>query len=102
MNFAFVAAAFVSSSVTTASVPVIRTSAPAPVRVAAQPATVGVVERIRRIEHGGSQPATFEFTVRMRDGSARTSSGTSASKWRTGDRIMLIGGGAETPAATQH
>jgi hypothetical protein len=55
-------------------------------------AAYGVVEDIRRIEHGGERPATFEFTVRLRDGSARTSHTDSAAKWRSGDRILLIGG----------
>jgi hypothetical protein len=105
MNFAFVTTAVVFSSVATASVPAVRpitlAEAPAVIRVAL-PAGWGVVEAIRRVEHGGAVPASFEFTVRMRDGTTRTSSSASASKWRSGDRIMLIGGGAETPAAIQH
>jgi hypothetical protein len=52
----------------------------------------GVVEAIRRMEHGGIKPASFEFTVRMRDGTTRTSTSASAANWRSGDRIMLIGG----------
>jgi hypothetical protein len=54
--------------------------------------TCGVVEAIRRLEHGGIKPASFEFTVRMRDGTTRTSTSASAANWRSGDRIMLIGG----------
>jgi hypothetical protein len=111
MNFTFVAAALVFCSVATASVPDtwLRSSEQAPVESAVVPpaaeeavaprarvrcATCGVVEAIRRIEHGGGVPASFEFTVRLRDGSTRTSNAASAAGWRSGDRIMLIGGTA--------
>lgn len=63
--------------------------------------TCGVVESIRRIDDGGDTPSAFEFTVRLRDGSVRTSIIDSASNWRAGDGIMLIGG-PEAPAAKQH
>ena len=103
MNFTFVTTAVVFSSFATASVPAVQPDAqeqePAAIE-AAMPVVVGVVEAVRRIEHGGSAPATFEFTVRLRDGSTRISSTASASKWRSGDRIMLIGGA--TPAASPH
>jgi hypothetical protein len=107
MNLYLVAAALFCS-VATASVPdaLRRDAQQPPAEAAAMPAaaetvaprerarcaTCGVVEAIRRIEHGGSTPASFEFTVRLRDGSTRTSSTASAANWRTGDRIMLIGG----------
>jgi hypothetical protein len=55
-------------------------------------ATCGVIQAIRRIEPVGDLPATFEFTVRLRDGSTRISSSTTQDKWRSGDRIMFIGG----------
>lgn len=55
-------------------------------------AACGVVESIRRIDPVEALPATYEFTVRLRDGSMRLSSDTSRAKWRVGDRIMLIGG----------
>ena len=102
MNLTFVTAAVVFSSVATASVPAVRPVAPpqAPAVVRASLASGwGVVEAIRRVEHGGVVPASFEFTVRMRDGTRRTSSSASASRWRTGDRIMLIGG-VQTPPIT--
>jgi hypothetical protein len=102
MNFAFVTTAVVFSSVATASVPVILAAAPAQapvvVRAASPAAGWGVVEAIRRVEHGSTVPASFEFTVRMRDGTTRTSSSASASSWRSGDRIMLIGGTAMSTA----
>jgi hypothetical protein len=103
MNFTFVTAAVVFSSVATASVPAVRPIVPSPQAPAAIRVSLaagwGVVEAIRRVEHGGAAPVSFEFTVRMRDGTTRTSSSASASKWRNGDRIMLIGGVA-TPAIT--
>lgn len=109
MNFAFVAAALVFCSVATANVPDtwLRGTQDLPLesvklpqaadeavapRARARCSTCGVVEAIRRIEHGGSTPASFEFTVRLRDGSTRTSTSDSAANWRRGDRIMLIGG----------
>jgi hypothetical protein len=57
-------------------------------------ASCGVVETIRRFEPVGDLPAGYEFTVRMRDGSARVSSIVSSNKWLVGDKIMLIGGAA--------
>jgi hypothetical protein len=57
-------------------------------------ANCGVVETIRRLEPVGDLPAGYEFTVRMRDGSARVSSIASSNKWQIGDTIMLIGGAA--------
>ena len=54
----------------------------------------GVVESVRRLEQAGNLPASYEFIVRLRDGSRRTSSVASAAGWRAGDRILLIGGAA--------
>lgn len=109
MNFTLVAAALVFCSVATASVPDtwLRGTQEQPLQSAMlSPAaagavaprarfrctTCGVVEAIRRIEPDGSTPASFEFTVRLRDGSIRTSISASAANWRSGDQIMLIGG----------
>ena len=58
----------------------------------------GIVESIARIEGGSKLAPTFLFTVRLRDGTRRTSVGTEAGGWRKGDPIMLIGG--QSPAAT--
>ncbi len=109
MNFTFVAVALVFCSVATASAPdtwlrgtqesqvesaLLPPAAAGSVapRARARCTTCGVVKAIRRIEHGGGMPASFEFTVRLRDGSTRTSTTDSAANWRSGDRIMLIGG----------
>ena len=54
----------------------------------------GFVESIRHVEAAGLVPAAYEITVRMRDGSLRTSSASSAGKWLVGDRIILVGGTA--------
>lgn len=51
----------------------------------------GVVEAIRPLSVGGV-PVGFEFTVRMRDGSLRTSTTPGQASWRVGDRIILMGG----------
>lgn len=72
---------------------------PAPVRVAARVLPrlrcggCGVVESIRVIDATALIPASYEFTVRLRDGSVRTSSDASASLWRVGDQMTLIGPG---------
>jgi hypothetical protein len=113
----FFAAIVVFSTVAMANVPVARwmdsspehAQVPTPVPVAAE-GTVkarartrceacGVVEAIRRIDAVGALPATYEFTVRLRDGSTRLSSDASQSNWRAGDAIMLIGG---VSSAIQH
>ena len=60
-------------------------------RAKAACAACGVVESIRAFEPVGDQPAGYELTVRMRDGSSRVSSLASSAKWQAGDRIMLIG-----------
>lgn len=71
-------------------------SVPVPSRAQARVrcTTCGVVEAIRRIEPVGTQPAAYEFTVRLRDGSTRVSTevGTSPGTWLVGDPIMLIAG----------
>ncbi|MEJ6020665.1 hypothetical protein [Ramlibacter sp. PS4R-6] len=54
--------------------------------------TCGVVESIRKVDAAGATPAVYEFTIRLRDGSARVSSVASVAKWRVGDPVMLIGG----------
>jgi hypothetical protein len=55
-------------------------------------ATCGVIQAIRRIEPTGDLPAAYEFTVRLHDGSMRISSSATQDNWRSGDRIMFIGG----------
>jgi hypothetical protein len=51
----------------------------------------GTVQSIRHMETSPGL-ATFEFTVRMNDGSLRTSNDASAGTWLVGDRIILVGG----------
>lgn len=77
-----------------------------PVPAAAEPAkagrsrglcgTCGIVETIRQLDAVGDLPGAYEFTLRLRDGTTRTSSAASLGKWRTGDHVMVIGG-ARTP-----
>lgn len=54
--------------------------------------TCGMVDHVRRIDNGEGVPATFEISIRMRDGSTRSSTHASADSWRSGDRIVFIGG----------
>jgi homospermidine synthase len=61
-------------------------------RVRARCPTCGVVQAIRRIDAAGDTPESYEFTVRLRDGSIHLSRDASQAKWRAGDNIMLIGG----------
>lgn len=52
----------------------------------------GIVEAIRTIDGIDGQPATYEFTVRLKDNSTRTSVTASAAQWRVGNRIIVMGG----------
>jgi hypothetical protein len=61
-------------------------------RVRTRCASCGVVQAIRRIAPMGDRPETYEFTVRLRDGSIRVSRDANQAKWRAGDSIVLIGG----------
>ena len=54
-------------------------------------ASCGSVESIRHTDPATGLPI-YEFTVRMRDGSARESSETKPGRWRAGERVLLIGG----------
>ena len=64
----------------------------APARTKFRCDSCGVVESMSHTLATGDQPASYEFTVRLRDGSSRVSSVASAGKWNIGDHIMLIGG----------
>jgi hypothetical protein len=52
----------------------------------------GIVQAVRPLEQAGNRTASYELTVRLRDGSMRTSNVANTARWRVGDRIMLIGG----------
>src|SRR5689334_15732784 len=52
----------------------------------------GVVESIRPLPATDGVADGYEFTVRLRDGSLRTSTTTGRASWRVGDRILLLGG----------
>ena len=52
----------------------------------------GVVQAIQHIDALGDTPESYEFTVRLHDGSTRVSTEASQAKWRAGDNIILIGG----------
>jgi hypothetical protein len=61
-------------------------------RVRRRCSTCGHLLAIRHIEATKTTPASFEFSIRMSDGSLRTSSAADAGSWKAGDRILLIGG----------
>jgi hypothetical protein len=52
----------------------------------------GRVQGIRRVEATDTAPASFEFTVRLYDGTVRMFSSVTAGNWRPGDSIILLGG----------
>jgi hypothetical protein len=59
-------------------------------RLTARCLNCGIVETVRALEVTGAAPVGYELTVRLRDGSRRTSS--DSGRWRVGDSIMLLGG----------
>jgi hypothetical protein len=90
---------------------------PAPVPAAARPAAFappaaapdmratrrcddcGVIESMQRGADCTGQPASYAFTVRMRDGSLRGGQDGPAGSWQVGDRIQLMGGSPALPAS---
>ncbi|MFI4927896.1 MAG: hypothetical protein ACHP7E_09455 [Burkholderiales bacterium] len=54
----------------------------------------GVVLGIRALDLVAGAPASYEFTVRLHDGSMRTSTTVGKASWRVGDHILLVGGPA--------
>jgi hypothetical protein len=56
-------------------------------------ASCGFMQTIRRTDPTTGLPV-YEFSVRMRDGSSRESTGATVGRWVEGDRVMLIGGAA--------
>lgn len=63
----------------------------APVRLRCE--TCGVVESIRHSEATDGVAASYEFAVRLPDGSLRHSSDPRPGQWQVGDRMQLLGGG---------
>lgn len=51
-----------------------------------------IIESVRRIAPAGTAPATYEITVRLRDGSTRVNHDPSPASWRIGERIIYIEG----------
>jgi hypothetical protein len=72
-----------------------------PAQVAADHATGraprwGILESIEALPLVADRPGEFEFTVRLRDRSARVTHTVGRAQWQVGDRIMLLGGGPPT------
>jgi hypothetical protein len=57
--------------------------------------TCGVVEAIHRTEPAGDLAGSYEFAVRLPDGSLRHSVDSRPGRWQVGDRMMLIGSAAD-------
>ncbi|MBE7369510.1 hypothetical protein [Ramlibacter pallidus] len=55
--------------------------------------TCGVIESIRQIEAKGDAAASYEFAVRLPDGTLRYSRDPQPGRWQVGDAMQLIGGG---------
>lgn len=51
----------------------------------------GMITDVQYVEAQGDVPASYTLTVRLRDGSLRTSNGRDGSRWQVGERILLIG-----------
>lgn len=56
----------------------------------------GEIASVRHVASAGNLPATYEITVRMRDGSLHVTRDPTPADWRAGDRIKYIDGA--TPA----
>lgn len=52
----------------------------------------GVVASAQHIGITGAAASGYAITVRMRDGSQRSFTAAASSKWRAGDRVILIDG----------
>jgi hypothetical protein len=86
-----------SSWAKAADVPLVQEDAPAAALVATAAhtgvrAAWGVVETITPLQPVADRPDEFEFTVRLRDRSARITRTVGRAKWHVGDRIMLMDG----------
>ena len=64
----------------------------APSRLRLRCDTCGVIESIRHTAATGAVLASYEFSVRLRDGTLRHSSDPLAGQWQVGDRMQLISG----------
>lgn len=53
----------------------------------------GVIENIVVTEGGDGAALSYEFAIRMQDGSLRHSSDTGPGSWQVGDGVQLLGGG---------
>lgn len=52
----------------------------------------GHVSGVRLVQAAAGVAQSYEFTVRMRDGSTRMSSSPTVDGWQVGDAVILIGG----------
>jgi hypothetical protein len=72
--------------------PLAHAKAPATSQRRCESCGAGVVEAIRELTaEAGSGKRRFEMTIRMRDGTMRVSNETGGARWRSGDKVQLIG-----------
>jgi hypothetical protein len=58
----------------------------------------GTIVSVREIEsRDAASPASYEFVVRMADGSTRVIGDANPRNWREGERLMVIDGSAQRP-----
>lgn len=55
-------------------------------------ATCGRVQSVRRLAARGGAPATYEITVRLRDGSTHVHTDATPANWRRGESVVFIAG----------
>jgi hypothetical protein len=52
----------------------------------------GTVESVRFMPGVDGLPDSFQFRIRLRDGTAHDSTEAQAGNWKAGDRVLLLGG----------
>lgn len=61
-------------------------------RVKSKCPACGVIESVRTVAPAGGLPATYEITVRLRNGSTGVHRDPSPANWRIGESVQFIGG----------
>lgn len=95
-TFVAMAAAVVSQEhlrAAPAALPMPSATGAAPRRAGSKCPACGVIESLRTIEPAGGVPATYEITVRLRDGTTGVHRDASPANWRLGESVIFIEGG---------
>lgn len=98
----FVAVVLAAAALVAASVADWKSAAPAAAassqggavepRTRATCAACGRVQSVRRVAARGGAPATYEITVRLRDGSTHVHTDATPANWRRGESVVFIAG----------